>query len=106
MFNKHSELKICQNLLFPYKITLAVSTKGIYILYVTGGKHKARGLNPALHLVVSSLAPCFYPAAVLSSLPIVKEQLHLYHPKITFGPLKATSRLMWPLVKMSLTPLL
>ena len=30
-----------------------------------------------------------------------KEQLHLYRPKITFGPLKATARLMWPPVKMS-----
>ena len=36
----------------------------------------------------------------------VKEQLHLYSPKITFGHLKATTRLMWPPVKMSLTPLL
>ena len=32
--------------------------------------------------------------------------LHLYSPKITFGPLKATARLMWPRVKMSLTPLI
>ena len=39
------------------------------------------------------------------SLPVM-EQLHLYGPKITLGPLKATARLMWPLVKMSLTPLL
>ena len=40
-------------------------------------------------------APCFYPAAALSSLPLVKEQSHVYSPKITFGPLKATARLMW-----------
>ena len=33
----------------------------------------------------------------------VKEQLHLYSPKNNFGPLKATSRLMQPLVKMSLS---
>ena len=49
-------------------------------------------------------APCFYLAAAPSSLPLVKEQLHSYSPKITFGPLKATARLMWPPVKMSLTP--
>ena len=71
----------------------------------TGGKHQARGLKLALHLVLSGLAPCFYPAAAPSSLPLVKEQLHLCSPKITFSPLKATMRLMWPLVKMSLTPL-
>ena len=62
--------------------------------------------NLALHLVLSSLAPRFYPAAAPSSLPLVKEQLHLYSPKIPFGPLKATVRLMRPPVKMSLTPLL
>ena len=47
----------------------------------------------------------FLPAAAPSSLPLVKEQLHLYSPKITFGPLKVTVRLMWPPVKMNLTPL-
>ena len=31
------------------------------------------GPNPALHLVFSSLAPCFYLVAMLSSLPLVKE---------------------------------
>ena len=41
--------------------------------YSTGGKHKACVTNSALHLVLSSLAPCFYPAAALSSLPLVKE---------------------------------
>ena len=50
-------------------------------------------------------APCFYLEVAPSSLPLVKEQLHVYSPKIAFGPLKATTRLMWPLVKMSLTPL-
>ena len=49
--------------------------------------------------------PCFYPAALSSHLT-VKEQLHLYSTKITFGPLKATPRLMWPPVKMNLTPLI
>ena len=44
-----------------------------YIPQRTTGKHKTHGLNPTLHLVLSSLAPCFYPAAVLSSLPLVKE---------------------------------
>ena len=74
----------------------------------TGGKDKA-GL-PAGRIRPSTL---FYPAQHLvstpgsgpSSLPLVKEQLHLYSPKITFSLLKATARLMWPLVKMSLTPL-
>ena len=58
-----------------------------------------------LHLLLSSPAPCFYPAAALSSRLTVKEQLHSYSPTITFSPLKATARLMWPRVKMSLTPL-
>ena len=43
------------------------------IVYCTGGKHKARRPNPALHLVLSSPAPCFYPAAAPSSLLLVKE---------------------------------
>ena len=62
--------------------------------WITGGKYKA------LHLVFSSGAPCFYPATAPSSLLLVKESLPLYSPKITFGPLKATARLMWPLVKI------
>ena len=33
----------------------------------TGGKHRARWPNPALHLVLSGQVSCFYPAAVLSS---------------------------------------
>ena len=37
------------------------------------GKHKACGTNLALHLVLSILAPCFYPAAVPSSPLTVKE---------------------------------
>ena len=53
----------------------------------------------------SSPPPCFYPVAAPSSLPLVKEKLGVYSPKITFGPLKATTRLMWPPVKMSLTPM-
>ena len=52
----------------------------------------------------SSPPPCFYPVAAPSSLPLVKEELHLYRPKITFNPLKVTARLTWSLVKMSLTP--
>ena len=54
----------------------------------------------------SSPPPCFYLAAAPSSLPLVKEQLHSYSPKVTFGPLRPTARLMWPPVKMSLAPLL
>ncbi|KAF6095182.1 hypothetical protein HJG60_012149 [Phyllostomus discolor] len=67
---------------------------------LTGGRHKARGLNPALPppCFICS-APCFYPAAGLSSLLLVKEQLH------SFGPLKATGRSVWLLVTMSLMPL-
>ena len=68
----------------------------------TGGKHKDWGLNLALHLVLSGPAPCFYPAAAPSPCLTVKEQLQSYSPKITFSPLKATVRLMWPPVKMSL----
>ena len=50
----------------------------------------------------------FYPAWHLvstqqqrraPSLPLVKEQLRVYSPKITVGSLKATTRLMWPPVK-------
>ena len=41
-------------------------------------------------------APCFYSAAALSSCSTVKEQLHLHSCEITFGPLKATARLVWP----------
>ena len=45
--------------------------------------------------------PSFYPAAAQSSQLTIKEELHLYSPEITFGPLKATERLMGPLVEMS-----
>ena len=48
------------------------------IVYSTGGKHKARGPNPALHLVLSGPTPCFYPVAAPSSRLTVKEQLHVY----------------------------
>ena len=68
----------------------------VIIAYSTCGKHQA--------MAESGPPPCFYPAAAPSSHLTVKEQLHLHSPKITFGPLKATSRLMWPPVKMSLTP--
>ena len=67
---------------------------------------EAHRLNLAVRLVLSGPAPCFHPEAALSSHLTVKEQLHLYGPKITFGPLKATVRLKWPLVKISLTPLI
>ena len=53
----------------------------------------------------SGPAPCFYPVAAPSPPLTVKEQLPLHSPKVTFGLLKATARLMWPPVKMSLTPL-
>ena len=43
------------------------------LVYSTGGKHKACRPNLALHLVLSGLAPCFYPAATLSSHLTVKE---------------------------------
>ena len=67
--------------------------------YSTAGQHKARKLNPALHLVLSGQAPCFYAAAVLL------RSSYIYIVLKLFSPLKATSRLMWPLVRMSLTPL-
>ena len=68
--------------------------------------YKVREPNPALHLVLSGPAPCYYPAAAPSSRLIVKESLHLHSPKITFSPLKATVRLMWPPVKMGVALLL
>ena len=50
----------------------------------------------------------FYPAQHLvgsAELSLtVKEELHLYSPEITFVPLKATSRLVWLPVTMSVTP--
>ena len=73
----------------------------VLLFYGAGGKHKTCGPSPALHLVLPGPAPCFYPAAAPSSHLTVKEQLHLYSPKTTFGPLKATRRLMQPPVKMS-----
>ena len=42
-------------------------------LYGTGGKHKARGPNLVLHLVLSSPAPCFYRVAAPSYHFTVKE---------------------------------
>ena len=75
---------------------LARQEMNVKKLHTTGCKHKACGPNMALHLVVSGPAPCFYPVAAPSSRLIVKEELHLYSPKMTFGPLKATARLMWP----------
>ena len=77
---------------------------GLRIAKATGSKHKARGPNPALHLVSPGPTSCVYLAAAPSSLPLVKEELHFYSPKTTFSPLRATVRLMWPPVKMSLTP--
>ena len=59
-------------LLFCLARTLA-NTLFLSFLYCTGGKHKACRPNPALHLVLSVPAPCFYPAAAPSSLPLVKE---------------------------------
>ena len=80
----------------------------LWSLYITGANTRpgVGWIRPALHLVLSHPAPCFCLAAVPSSRWTVKEQLHVHSPNITFGPLKAMARLMWPLVKMSLTPLL
>ena len=47
----------------------------------------------------------FYLVAPPSSCLTAKEKSHSYSPKATFGPLKAIARLMWPLVRMSLIPL-
>ena len=74
--------------------------------YGTGGKQKAGGPNPALHLVSSGPTPCFYPAAVPSSLPLELRSSYMYTVLNYIRPLKATTRLMWPPVKMSLTPLI
>ena len=57
-------------------------------------KNHACGPILALHLVLSGSASYFYLATVASSFPLGKEQLHLYSPKITFRPWKATTTLM------------
>ena len=75
--------------------------------YSAGGKHKACGQNVAPHLVLSAPARHLVSTRWPRQAPcLVKEKLHLYSPKITSGTLKATTRLMWPAVKTSLTPLL
>ena len=58
---------------FKNKMCSVITVCSNFIQYSTGGKHKARRPNPALHLVLSGPAPCFYPAAAPSSLPLVKE---------------------------------
>ena len=80
------------------------------VLLGHSGRHKARGLNPGLHLVLSAHFICPHllstPRQRGAPAPyLVQEQLHLYSPKVTFGPLKATLRLLWPPLKMSWTPL-
>ena len=50
--------------------------------YSTGGKHKARGLNPALHFVLSGPAPSLYLEVADRSGLTIKEQLHLYVLKL------------------------
>ena len=84
--------------------TSLVYSQHFWILSNTGGKHKAHGwirpstlFYPAWHLV-STRQQCQAPC------PWLRSSLHLHSPKITLGPLKATARLMWPHVKMSLTP--
>ena len=49
---------------------------------ITGGKHKAHGLNPALHFVLSGPAPSLYLAVAERSGLTIKEQLHLYVLKL------------------------
>ena len=74
----------------PNSWTASSGEPSLNYTHDTGGKHKALRPNPALHLISSHPAPCFYPAAALSSRVTVKEQLHVYSPNVTFGPLKAT----------------
>ena len=64
----------------------------------SGGIQPSTLFHLAPHLVSS-------PEAASSSHLTVKEQLHLYGPKSTVGPLKAAMRLTWPPVTMRLTPL-
>ena len=72
--------------------------------------HKRQTQGPraesGLHLVVSGPAPPFYLVAAPSPRLTVQEQLHVHSPNVSVGPLKATARLMWPPVKMSLTALI
>ena len=50
--------------IYSYKFFLVTGTFKIYSfsnfqMWPTGGKHKARGPNPALHFVLSRPASCF-----------------------------------------------
>ena len=63
-------------------------------------KYRAHGANLAISQMIKywvhgvNLALCFVLFGLAHTL------------KVTFGPLKATVRLVWPPVKMSLTPLI
>ena len=52
------------------QLLLPLPSHHFHWLYITGGKHKARG---PIRLVLSGPAPCFYPAAAPSSHLTVKE---------------------------------
>ena len=93
------EREVCNNTGLPVKIENFQINNLTLHLQELHHRWQTQGLrpNPDLHLVLSGPAP--------SSRLTVKEQFHLYSPKMTFGPLKATTRLMWPPVKMSLIPL-
>ena len=60
------------------------SSAGANVTWSTGGKHEARRPESGPPPCCIRPALCFYPAVAPSSLPLVKEQLHLYSPKITF----------------------
>ena len=89
----------------PQKIQIQATCSGIRILFITqvANTRPTGRIWPftlfylSWHLV-STWWQCQVPCPQL-------EQLHLNSPKITFSPLKVTARLMWPPVKMSLTPL-
>ena len=89
IYPKNPEIPIQKNLSTPMLIAVVFTIakcwkqpncpsvgewiKKLWYIYSTSGKHKAGGLNLVLHLVLSSPTPCFYPAAMLSSLCLGKE---------------------------------
>ena len=57
----------------PHNPVTELFLNQLYILLDHRWQTQGPRPNPTLHLVLSGLAPCFYPAAVPSSLPLVKE---------------------------------
>ena len=69
----HREMCVCVWFLWKWSQRPAFKNASGVLLAGQGGKHKSRGPSPALHLVLSGPAPCFYLAAAQSSFSLVKE---------------------------------